>query len=109
MRFWRFVPYDKHYLPDMVLCGKPGYIVKNGSCTLEGSATRCKTLVFLDPTREKGTVRTMDRARFKSIRHREHELMARYRKEGKSVRGAWKDAMPYMASREFWEQYLGLK
>jgi len=35
--------------------------------------------------------------------------MERYRKEGKNVRGAWKDAMPYMTSREFWEQYLGLK
>ena len=109
MKYWRSIPYDKHYLPDALLRGKPGYAVKNGSCTLEGNSTRCKTLVFLDPTREKGSVRTMDRARFKSIRSREHELMARYRKEGKSVRGAWKDAMPYMTSREFWEQYLGLK
>lgn len=109
MKYWRSIPYDKHYLPDALLRGKPGYVVKNGSCTLEGNSTRCKTLVFLDPTREKGSVRTMDRARFKSIRRREHELMTRYRKEGKSVRGAWKDAMPYMISREFWEQYLGLK
>ncbi len=109
MKYWRFIPYDKHYLPDVLLRGKPGYVVKNGGCTLEGSSMRCKTLVFLDPTREKGAVRTMDRARFKTIRRREHELMARYRKEGKSVRVAWKDAMPYMTSQEFWEQYLGLK
>ncbi len=109
MKYWRFIPYDKHYLPDALLRGKPGYVVKNGGCTLEGGSTRCKTLVFLDPTREKGAVRTMDRARFKTIRRREHELMARYRKEGKSVRVAWKDAMPYMTSQEFWEQYLGLK
>lgn len=109
MKYWRSIPYDKHYLPDALLRGKPGYVVKNGSCTLEGNSTRCKTLVFLDPTREKGSIRTMDRARFKSIRRREHELMERYRKEGKNVRGAWKDAMPYMTSREFWEQYLGLK
>lgn len=109
MKYWRSIPYDKHYLPDALLSGKPGYVVKNGSCMLEGNSTRCKTLVFLDPTREKGSVRTLDRVRFKSIRRREHELMARYRKEGKSVRRAWKDAMPYMTSREFWEQYLGLK
>lgn len=109
MKYWRSIPYDKHYLPDALLRGKPGYVVKNGSCTLEGNSTRCKTLVFLDPTREKGSVRSMDRARFKSVRCREHELMARYRKEGKSVRRAWKDAMPYMTSREFWEEYLGLK
>lgn len=109
MKYWRSIPYDKHYLSDALLRGKPGYVVKNGSCTLEGNSTRCKTLVFLDPTREKGSVRMMDRARFKSIRRREHELMTRYRKEGKSVREAWKDAMPYMTSREFWEEYLGLK
>ena len=109
MKYWRSIPYDKHYLPDALLRGKPGYVVKNGSCTLEGNSTRCKTLVFLDPTREKGSVRTMDRARFKSIRRREHDLMARYRKEGENVKEAWKDAMPYMTSREFWEQYLGLK
>lgn len=108
MKYWRSIPYDKHYLPDALLRGKPGYVVKNGSCTLEGNSTRCKTLVFLDPTREKGSVRTMDRERFKSIRRRENELMARYRKEGKIVRGAWKDAMPYMTSREFWKEYLGL-
>lgn len=109
MKYWRFIPYDKHYLPDALLSVKPGYVVKNGGCTLEGSSTRCKTLVFLDPTREKGAVRTMDRARFKTIRRRERGLMARYRKEGKSVRVAWKDAKLYMTSREFWEQYLGLK
>lgn len=109
MKYWRSIPYDKHYLPDALLRGKPGYVVKNGSCTLEGNSTRCKTLIFLDPTREKGSFRTMDRARFKSIRRRERELMVRYRKEGKSVRRAWKDAMPYMTSREFWEEYLGLK
>lgn len=109
MKYWRSLPYDKHYLPDSFLSDKPGYVVKNGSCTLEGDSTRCKTLVFLDPTREKGSVRTIDRARFKAIRHREHELMTRYRKEGKSVRKAWKDSMPYMTSREFWVKYLGLK
>lgn len=109
MKYWRSIPYDKHYLPDVLLRGKPGYVVKNGSCTLEGNSTRCKTLVFLDPTRERGSVRKMDRARFKSIRRRERELMARYRKEGESVRGAWKASMPFMTSREFWEEYLGLK
>ena len=43
----------------------------------------------------------MDRVRFKSIRRREHELMKRYRKEGKDVRRAWHGAMSYMASRGF--------
>lgn len=81
-------------------------MVKNESCALEGDSTRHKTLVFPDPTLEKGSVRTMDRVRFKSIRRRERELMGRYRKEGKDVRRAWHEAMSYMASRDFWEQYL---
>lgn len=109
MKLWRTLPYDKHYLPDFLLGNRVGYVVKNGECRIEGSTTGCKSLIYLDATREKGSVRIIDRARFKEIRKRQHELMARYRKEGEAVRKAWKDAMPYMTSREFWEDYLGLK
>ena len=109
MKLWRTLPYDKHYLPDFLLGNRIGYVVKNGECRIEGSTTGCKSLIYLDATREKGSVRMIDRERFKVIRKRQHELMARYRKEGETVRKAWKDAMPYMTSREFWEEYLGLK
>ena len=109
MKLWRTLPYDKHYLPDFLLGNRVGYVVKNGECRIEGSTTGCKSLIYLDATREKGSVRTIDRTRFKTIRKRQHELMARYRKEGEAVRKEWKDAMPYMTSREFWEDYLGLK
>lgn len=83
-------------------------MVKNGGRTLGGNSILCKTLVFLDATREKGSVRTMDRVRFRSIRRRERELLSRYRKEGVAIRKAWHDSMPYMTSREFWVQHLGL-
>lgn len=109
MKLWRSLPYDKHYLPRPLLGSRPGYVVKNGAATLEGSSTGRRTIVFLDPTRTKGAIRHMDRARFRAIRQREHELMRRYRAEGKRVRQAWKDAFPYMTSRAFWESYLGLK
>lgn len=109
MKLWRSLPYDKHYLPRPLLGSRPGYVVKNGAATLEGSSTGRRTIVFLDPTRTKGAIRHMDRARFRAIRQREHELMRRYRAEGKRVRRAWKDAFPYMTSRAFWESYLGLK
>ena len=107
LRYTRTLPYDKHYV-SVLLSDKPGYIVKHGSARIEGSSIGHKTVVFLDPTRSKGAIRSLDMNRFKAIRKRERQLMARYRKEGKAVRKAWKEAQPYMTSREFWSQYLGL-
>ena len=108
MKVWRFLPYDKHYLPNALLRRTPSYVVKNGETTLEGSSVRSRVLVYLDPTREKGIVRQMDRERFRAIRKREAELMKRYRREGANVRAAYKSALPYLTSREFWASYLGL-
>lgn len=108
MKYWRSVPYDKHYMPKPFLGHRAGYVVKNGTCSLEGNTTGCETVVYLDPTRKKGAIRHMDRARFRAIRIREHELMRRYRSEGKRVRQAWKDALTRLTSREFWTEYLGL-
>ena len=76
---------------------------------LDGSAAGVKTLVVLDPRRENGIVRHLDKERFRAIRAREHELLSRYRKEGSNVRKAWEEAKPYLTSREFWNHYLGLK
>lgn len=108
MRLWRTVPYDKHYLPLSLLKKKPGYVVKHGHTVLEGDSTRCATLVVLDPTRTRGVIRHMDRARFRAIRKRERLLLRRYRVERERVRRAWKKARPYLTSREFWIRYLGL-
>lgn len=108
MRLWRTVPYDKHYLPPSLLKKKPGYVVKHGHTTLEGDSTGRATLVVLDPTRARCSVRHMDRTRFRAIRARERMLLRRYRVERERVRRAWKDARPYLTSREFWIRYLGL-
>lgn len=109
MKYVRQIPYDKHYLPQVLLRKKPGYAVINNTALLNGSATGVKTLVVLDPMRENGIVRHLDKERFRAIRAREHELLSRYRKEGSNVRRAWKEAKPYLTSREFWNYYLGLK
>ena len=108
MKYWRQIPYDKHYMPKGALKKKAGYIVKNNTSTLDGGSTGVQTLVYLDATREQGCIRHLDKERFNAIRKREHELMKRYRKEGAKVRQAWKDAKPYLTSREFWTKYLGL-
>lgn len=107
MKYFRTLPYDKHYVP-FLLSEKPGYVVKHGSAVIEGSSMGHKTVVFLDPTRTKGAVRHLDMDRFHAIRKRERQLMARYRKEGRVVRKAWKDARSYLTSREFWTDYLGV-
>ena len=109
MKALRSLPYDKHYLPKPILGTRPGYVVKNGAAMIEGESLARETLVFLDPTRTKGTIRHMDRARFRAIRMREHELLRRHHTIGKQVRQAWKDAFPYLTSREFWTKYLGLE
>lgn len=103
------LPYDKHYLPDLLLRARPGYAVKNGAATLEGDSARCRTIVYLDPTREKGAIRTMDRARFAAIRKRERELLKRWRRDGAAVRASWKAEFPRMTSRAFWEEYLAAR
>lgn len=106
LKIWRSAPYDKHYLPDFLLRDEPSYLVKYGPGTIEGSSIARKTVVCLEPTRKNASVRTMDKTRFRSIRAREKMLLARWRKEGRAVRAAYREAMPSLTSREFWEGYL---
>lgn len=106
LKVWRAVPYDKHYLPNFLLSSKPCYLVKYGPGTIEGSSIARKTIVCLEPTRKQAAVRHMDKARFKAIRARERELLKRWRAQGEQVRRVYRDAMPYLTSREFWDTYL---
>ncbi len=107
-RMVKLLPHNKHYLPDFLLDSKPTYVVKNGVTTLEGNTFRKSELVCLDPTRTNVSVRHMDKERFKELRKRESNIMTRYRREGKNIRQAYKDAFPRFTSREFWEHYLGM-
>ncbi len=109
VKLLRTMPYDKHYLPGCLLDRRPGYVVKFGPATIEGSSVRRETLVALDPTRAKGAVRHVDRVRFRAIRQRQRALMRRWRAERTCVRRAWRAARDRFASRAFWEGYLGLR
>ena len=106
VKLWRTLPYDKHYLPDFITRRRIGFVAKNGSSTMLSNSYGCGTLVFLNPTREFGAVRHMDRKRFRAILDRERALMRRYRAERESVRASWKSALPRLTSREFWLEYL---
>lgn len=106
LKIWRSAPYDKHYLPDFLLRDEPSYLVKYGPGTIEGSSVARKTVVCLEPTRKSASVRTMDKERFRAIRARERALLARWRKDGAAVRAAYREAMPTLTSRSFWEGYL---
>lgn len=106
LKVWRAVPYDKHYLPKFLLSDKPCYLVKYGPGTIEGSSIARTTIVCLDPTRTQVSIRRMDRERFRKIRAWEKELLAHWRREGDQVREAYRTAMPYLTSREFWDSYL---
>lgn len=106
LKVWRAVPYDKHYLPGPLLSDRPCYLVKYGPGTIEGSSIGRTTIICLDPTRTKASIRYMDKARFRAIRCWEKELLRRWLQKGESVREAYRAAMPRLVSREFWESYL---
>lgn len=106
LKIWRAVPYDKHYLPGFLLNSKPCHLVKYGPGTIEGSSIAHSTIVCLDPTRKNAAVRQMDKSRFRAIRAREKELLARWRRDGANIREEYRKAMPYLTSREFWNTHL---
>lgn len=105
-RALKALPYDKHYLPALLLKDEPSYVVKDGATTLEGISFRRSVLVCLDPTRTQVAIRRMDKERFKDIRRRERALRRRYRASSKQVRAAYKEAFSKFSSREFWDRYL---
>lgn len=107
-RLLKLLPYDKHYLPDLFLDTRPAYVVKNGITTLEGRTLRKKTLVCLDPTRTRVSLRKMDKSRFRAVRKREARLLKRYRKTNARVRESYRKAFPYLTSKDFWSDYLGI-
>ena len=65
--------------------------------------------MYLDPPRETGAVRTMDKVRFAAIRKRERELLKTWRRYGAAIRASWKSEFPRMTSRAFWEEYLAAR
>ena len=106
LKLLRTLPYDKHYLPDFITRHRVGYVVKNGSSTLCGSSLCCGTLIYINPTRELGSIRHIDRERFRSIIKRERRLVRQYKIERNEVRQAWRSAYKRFTTKEFWIEYL---
>lgn len=100
------LPHDRHALPDALLSDDPAPVYY---CRGAYPATRTrarKVLVAYDSTGTKAHVRTMDRARWKALRQERRRLMREYLSSQARVAGEWRQAMPWMTSRGFWESYL---
>ena len=100
------VPHDRHFVPDFLLNDEPGFVDYSGSLSPWTATAMRRTLVALDATGENGHVRTVDRARHRALLARYYHLMKRYMRENKELAQEYRDAMPYLTSREFWEDYL---
>ncbi|MEG2626284.1 MAG: hypothetical protein RR956_08450, partial [Christensenella sp.] len=70
---------------------------------------RCKVLVALDATGENAHVRIMDKARYQRLRRRYKQLTHEYAHRKEALAQEYRAAFPYLTSREFWQQYLGLE
>ena len=103
------LPYDKHYLPDVLLKDEPAFVDYSGSLSPWQETARRKVLVALDATAEHGHIRIMDRERHGQLMKRYRALKARYNKEAASVAQAYRSAMPRLTSVDFWKHYLGLE
>lgn len=107
IRLWRTLPYDRHYMPDAFLRDKPEAVPYTGFTTTAIRAIGTKTLVALDPSAKHGCIRRMDKRRWRELKQRCVRLKREYRDRGAEVRAAYKAAMPYLTSWEFWNDYLG--
>lgn len=107
MRLWRTLPYDRHYLPESLLKDKPKPVFYSGLATCGAYTMGSKTLVALDKEAKNGAVRHYDKSRWDSIHQRLRELKKIHKERGREIRKSYKDALPYLTSWEFWNEYLG--
>lgn len=101
-----FLPFDAHALPDALLKNEPAsaYYCETPSAR----TSRRRRLLAVDLEGKNGNVRELNRARYRALVKRYREVMTTYRKERKHVAQAYRDAMPWLTSEEFWNEYLGL-
>ena len=103
------IPHDRHHFPDWMLRKKPTVVAPNGSLAPWTKTAMRKNLVVLNAGGKEGTVRHMDRERYKQLMNRYRELHFAYRNKGKMVAEQYRDAFREMTSKTFWERYLHLK
>lgn len=107
MRLWRTLPYDRHQLPDALLRDNPKPVFYSGLASCGAYTMGTKTLVALDKEAKHGAVRRYDKQRWLGIHERLKQLKEQHRTQGKEIRRSYKDALPYLTSWEFWNEYLG--
>ncbi len=100
------IPHDRHFLPDFLLSNKPAPMYYSRGAYPARTTMRKSTLVAYDQSATKAHVRTMDRKRWAHLRERFGVLMREYRKSGAQIAKDYRDALPTLTSREFWEKYL---
>lgn len=108
LKLMRTLPYDRHLLPDILLRETPEAVFYSGLSILSPRTIGTKTLVAIDLEGNQGAVRHMDRERYQQIMDRWKALKSEVKERGDEVRAAYKKALPYLTSTEFWEKYLGL-
>ena len=108
LKLMRTLPYDRHLLPDVLLRDTPEAVFYSGLSILSPRTIGTKTLVAIDLEGNQGAVRHMDRERYQHIMDRWKALKSELKERGDEVRAAYKEALPYLTSTEFWEKYLGL-
>ena len=106
LKVLEMVPHDRHMLPDFLLSNKPAPMYFSRGAYPARKTMRKKTLVAYDKTGTMANVRTMDRARWLKLRQRLTVLMHEYTKRKNEVAAEYREKMPLLTSREFWEEYL---
>ncbi|MEG0375653.1 MAG: glycosyltransferase [Raoultibacter sp.] len=107
-KLFEMIPHDRHMLPDVLLRNKPAAVYYSRGAYPGWKTMGRKVLVALDATGENGHVRIMDKARYRHLKKRYKALVSEHKQRKDELSKAYRDAAPYMTSREFWESYLGM-
>ncbi|MGI6591604.1 MAG: glycosyltransferase [Eggerthellaceae bacterium] len=103
------IPHDRHRFPRWMLRKKPGVVAPNFSLAPWTTTAMRENLVVLNAGGKEGTVRHIDRARYRELIGRYHDLRFDYRNKGKVVAEQYRDAFREMTSQSFWKEYLHLQ
>lgn len=66
-------------------------------------------LIAIDPVAKKGTIRKIDREKFKQLQERFHRDMLEYRTSKDRLKKEYEDARETLTSVAFWKHYLGIE
>lgn len=108
LKLWRALPYDRHCLPDFVLRDDSAAICYSGCAKPSVRTVGTSTLLAVDETGKNAALRKIDKERYRAIKRRWRSIRDKHERTGEAVARAYREAMPELTSRGFWESYLGL-